>query len=613
MHSFIGQPPRLTLVASGLIAIFFILSLSESSIKSPMSDEPPHIASGLSYVATGVFRGNPQHPPLLKELSGLSLLLGGIRWPRNAATAAFLRGDTPPGQQPEWQIGNDLIIANGPDHVMFWARLPLILVSCLLGVMLYLWGRQLFGGVAAVGAVLLFASDPTILANSFSVTMDVGLAAGSILFLLALWNYMESPGVKRLVLCGAALGVLLAVKFSAVLLLPVAALLLWGSQLWPVKERDEAATAGAAPSPKMSRRIARNERCPCGSGKKYKACHGVRASAETARSSRPDLGRRLALSSGAWLAMCVIAMVVVQGLYFFPRDPLVYLRGLKMVNADHISNYLAYMAGDLQKRFLSYFAVAYLLKEPIATIILAGIGLVTLVRSRSIPVAAKLFLLLPPAAMFAGPTLMADDIGIRYIMPVLPFGFLLGGLGLATLLRMPAKWAKWTAVGLSLWVVAATCGIYPDHLSYFNESACLLRDPGRLGLDGGSQCGTAWLDDSNLDWGQGLKQLKVWLDKHAPGRTIRLSTIYGFPPEAYGIRSQPADHGEIMYGPTPGLYVVSAHVVTHVSAMGEKYGTGAGQWLRRTPPAAIVGHSLYVYDIPQRSAATPVHAQSHAP
>jgi len=38
--------------------------------------------------------------------------------------------------------------------------------------------------------------------------------------------------------------------------------------------------------------------------------------------------------------------------------------------------------------------------------------------------------------------------------------------------------------------------------------------------------------------------------------------------------------------------------VARIPALAGKLGSDAGQWLRRTPPTAIAGHSLYVYDIP---------------
>src|ERR1035441_7628113 len=109
---------------------------------------------------------------------------------------------------------------------MMWARAPLLLVAAMLAVVIFLWGRQITGGLAAAGAVLLYTMDPTILGHSYLVTTDVGITAFLVLFLFALWNYVLHPGKYRLALCGLALGALLCTKFSAVLLLPVIPVLL---------------------------------------------------------------------------------------------------------------------------------------------------------------------------------------------------------------------------------------------------------------------------------------------------------------------------------------------------------------------------------------------------
>ena len=64
---------------AGLFVLLFLAqSYTASRIKSPTADEPYHIAAGLSYIEKGYIQVNPQHPPLLKELSGLSLRLAGI-------------------------------------------------------------------------------------------------------------------------------------------------------------------------------------------------------------------------------------------------------------------------------------------------------------------------------------------------------------------------------------------------------------------------------------------------------------------------------------------------------------------------------------------------------
>ncbi len=533
-------------VACVLIVLFAAQIYFESRQKSPSSDEPPHLASGLAYVETGIFRGNLQHPPLLKELSGLSLRLGGVHWPRNPQTEQFLRGAFPSGLQPEWAIGNKIIIDNGPDRVMFWARLPLLLIACLLAAVVYLWGRQMLGGLAALGAVLLCTLDPAILGHAGFVTMDVGLAAFTTLFFFALWHYVRHPTGLRCVLTGLALGGVLGAKFSGVLLIPVAAVLLLAAVLWPA--------AAVTPSPQVRRRL----------GVCVLAC----------------------------LAICAVAFVVVQALYFFPADPLVYYRGLRQVNADHSPSNTAFLAGEFQRRFTGYFAAAYLLKAPIAGILLAGLGVVVLLRSRAVPVIGKLFLLLPPAVWFVGHTLLADNLGLRYIIPAFPFVHLAGGVGLATLWRLPARWGRPVAVALCGWLVLADAGVYPDHLSYFNEAACALRQPNLIGVDGGTRCGPLWLDDSNVDWGQGFKQLKAWLDRNGNGRTIRIISNFGFPPEAYGIPTEALTGREIT-DPPPGLYAVSAHLLARM-----RPSSRIRNWMQSTEPVAIVGHALYIYDLP---------------
>jgi hypothetical protein len=290
----------------------------------------------------------------------------------------------------------------------------------------------------------------------------------------------------------------------------------------------------------------------------------------------------------------------VEACYFFPSDPLAYLAGMRRINADHDPNYLYFMGGQLSKRFLGYFAVAWLLKEPFAAIVLATVGLVALLRSRTIAVLPKLFLLLPPAVLFVGYSIAADNLGIRYLIPILPFAYLIGGWGLAALVAAKSRWPRVAAAVLALWMVVAAAGIYPDHLSYFNELACLPSHASAIGLDGGSGCGVLWLNDHNVDWGQGLKQLQNWLARNAQGRPVRLAYFGSFPPEGYGIRAQKIDYRELVASktPPPGLYAISAHFVATAPAAGARYAGGGAAWLRTVRPVAIVGHAFYIYDIP---------------
>ena len=521
------------ILAALLVASVVVQGYAISRLKTPVFDEPPHIASGLSYLAGHVFYANPQHPPLLKELSAWSLSLARIHWPSTPLAHDVIAG-TPDGANMEWVVGNDILAANGPDRVLFWARLPFLGLAAMLGLVIYLWGRELFGPAAGLGALFLYALDPTIIGHAFLVTTDVGVTAFSVLFLFLLWRDVRRPTWTGAVFCGLALGAALGAKFSAVLLVPMAGILLIAAR------------------------------------------------------------RRTAL--GAFCVMCAVAALVIEAIYFFPASPLIYLDGARRLNADHLVGQQAFFNGYLASRFYSYFVVAYFLKEPLASIALAGAGL-TLLWQRRTPAATRLFLLLPPVVFVLTVTFLADDLGVRYIMPALPFAYLLGGLALATLWERRGAWGRPLASALCLWLVIGAIGIYPDQLSYFNEAACLFDTPARVGLDGGSRCGPQWLDDSNVDWGQGIKQLRDWMAVHAPGRSLRLAYFGTFPPEHYGLAFEKIDPATLLSRPPAGLYAVSAFWVGRIPAAVEAVAPGATSWLTETAPVAVVGHAYYIYDL----------------
>jgi Dolichyl-phosphate-mannose-protein mannosyltransferase len=476
-------------MAGLLVAVFFVQGIIGIRGKSATFDETGDIAAGLSYVQWGEISANLQHPPLLKELAGVSLWLGGIRLPEDPKVRDLLeRGG-------ERAVGSELIAASGPDRVMFLARLPFLLLAAALGALLWWWGRQLAGDIAALAALLLYTLSPTILAHGYLATLDVGLGAFILLFIYALWSYLMAPDWRRLALCGVAMGLMLCTKFSALFMLPVAAVLL-----------------------AKARRI------------------------------------------GPLVVMSVIASIVIQAVYLWPGGLFLYSLGLRRVNADHNPAYLVFLAGQFQHSFVTYFPVAYLLKEPIAAILLAALGLFAMRRDLA------WYLVLPPAVIFAAHMAFADDLGVRYIIAALPFLYLIGGLGAAWLIGkgLPGRIA---AGALAAWLLFASFSIAPDHLSYFNEAA-----GGRL-----------LLDDSNVDWGQGLKQLKDYMK----GRPFKLAYFGSVSPKVYRLNSEPAD---LTQDPAPGLYAVSAHIVARSQA----------EWLKH--PTAIVGHALYIYDVGAKSA-----------
>jgi hypothetical protein len=534
------RPARSVYAVATLCLAFFLQGFFASRVKSPSNDESLHIMAGASYVSTGEIFINRQHPPLLKELAGLSLALGGIRWgnPSHVPLQSLRPGW-------EWPAANEFVGMSGVIRTLFWARLPLLLLSSLTGLLIFWWGRELAGATAGLCALFLFAADPNMVAHSFMVTTDAGVTALSLLFLLMLFRYFRQPGTGRAAAAGVSLGLALCAKFSAVFLLPITAVLaaVW---VWPSATARE----------KTKRRKSQRSEIPVWS-----------RITETA-------------------ILLVAAVLVIQICYFSFFGPFDYRRGLGLVNADHRADYKAYLGGQLQHRFYTYFAAVWMLKEPLATIALTLAGAILALRSRTIPLLSKLFLFVTPLVFLLACTLWADDIGIRYLMPAMPFGFILGGMALATLLQRQTAW-KLVAVVACAWITLAAVGIYPDHLSYFNEAACLPSHTSRIGLDGGSRCGSDWLADSNVDWGQSLPQLKTWLDRNYPGKDVNLKYFGTYPPGGYGIGFTPIEY-TLPPPPPPGLYVVSSH---HVAFWGYYK---AFSWMRGEPEA-VVGHAYSVF------------------
>ena len=133
-----------------------------------------------------------------------------------------------------------------------------------------------------------------------------------------------------------------------------------------------------------------------------------------------------------------------------------------------------------------------------------------------------MYLLLPFALLFV--YLSAFNTiqnGFRYLLPVYPLLLIwLGNYGAALVQKSSVR----IAVGiLAGWTALGTLLAWPDYLPYFNE------------LIGGPRNGYHWLGDSNVDWGQDLKELKRFMTGHDIDR-VQLSYFGTADPAHYGIQ-----------------------------------------------------------------------------
>ena len=187
--------------------------------------------------------------------------------------------------------------------------------------------------------------------------------------------------------------------------------------------------------------------------------------------------------------------------------------------------------------------------------------------------------MLVPVVLFAASSVVSSiDIGYRNILPVLPFIFVYVSKVASRVLTPLLKAAL---LALCAWLVLGTVLVSPHYLAYFNE------------VIGGPANGHQYLVDSNLDWGQELKNLKRYMDERGV-EEIYLSYFGTADPAYYGIRFQPMPAVPPAPGQAPEYYAISA---THLQNVYAPEGAGA-HWLAQYALQDAIGYSMFVYRLP---------------
>jgi len=173
---------------------------------------------------------------------------------------------------------------------------------------------------------------------------------------------------------------------------------------------------------------------------------------------------------------------------------------------------------------------------------------------------------------------------VRYLIPCYPF-LMIFTARLGPAVMAGKVWVKAVMAALLVWMICEFAVIWPDHLAYFNE------------ITGIPPQGSRWLDDSNLDWGQGLVQLREYLREH-PAGDFHFCYFGSANPAYYGVRGQEIQVKDLLSPPSAGTYILSAHCVARARAeLAGSYGEGSGNWLAQTAPSAVVGHAFEIYEI----------------
>jgi 4-amino-4-deoxy-L-arabinose transferase-like glycosyltransferase len=277
------------------------------------------------------------------------------------------------------------------------------------------------------------------------------------------------------------------------------------------------------------------------------------------------------------VVMAIASVFVIEASYLFAASPLEYFRNSTLVNSNHSPDYEYYLLGQLKRDgWWYYFLVAFLFKATLPTLILIMLATarafsgLTQRWGETILLAGMGFYLI---VMSAG----ANNLGVRYVLPVFPLIF----VWISRI--VPDYWTNRLGRALLIilftWQMWAALSTFPNYIPFFNE------------LAGGPDNGPDILDDSNVDWGQAVKQAAEYVKENHIENVAVCSFSPFDNPSRYGLPANllaPALMERVLFrSPVSGTYIISAHYVARMKALDPAW--------RSYQPVDRIGKSLWVY------------------
>lgn len=207
-----------------LVLLVILRSQVGTRLDSFTVDEPWHIVAGASYVHTGDWRINPEHPPLTK-------LWVGALMPSSVLALRPFEPLIDKAQEREW-VERTVYLDNDALAVQQRARLAMFAFNGLLLLIAGLLVWRLFGLVTASALLGLAAFEPTLSAHMPLVMTDLPLGLSLLLAACASALLVSDWRWRSVLLTGLAMGLALSSKHSALaglaaLGLGLVAVLLW--------------------------------------------------------------------------------------------------------------------------------------------------------------------------------------------------------------------------------------------------------------------------------------------------------------------------------------------------------------------------------------------------
>lgn len=532
------------LVVVALLAEMAIAMITTAVEQTPTVDEPVYVGTAVVYLEQHSLRYNPEHPPLGKLVIATGLAFADAR-----LDPAFTGDQTQLGRHVLYESGND------PGRLMLLARLPVIVLTLLFGLVVFAFARELAGPVGGLVALALYAFSPDVIAHGSLATLDVPAAGFLLTSVWLLWRARRRPALY-LPLAGLALGAALATKMSAVAVVPVLLLLVVLS-VW---------------------------------------C--ARRTLDLDRNRTVRWARLLGLATAAAAAVALIAVAVVWASYLAvdprlrwetPGDlpslqglralvawlpfPEPYRDGIRVQYGFERQLWGGFLFGHQYRGSLWYYLPAALLvKTPLGMLALWQAGAVVMVAVPRLRPAAP-YVLVPAAVLLVVAVTGSRDLGVRYAVFV-PMFLAVAAAGVVATRR---RWAHVAVAVLVIFAAVSSLRTFPYYLPYSNEA---FGGPAKTHLR---------LHDSNADWGQDLGRLADRLKQRYPGERIWLVYKGSGQPSHYGIDA--ADPLTVSPDQVRGLLVVSDSAIAKADAP-------LMVLVDDSTPIDEVGHSITIYRRP---------------
>ena len=535
-----------------LLCLFAVMAVTSITQKSGTCDEiAHHIPSGAVIISKGDFKMSTESPPLPRciiALPSVTLLQSNIpddmkTW-RNENRAVF---------------GRDFFFRYNsfPKKMLFYSRMPVILIGILCGLVLFLWAKQMYGKKVGFFTLFLYSFSPNILAHARLATTDMIATFFMILSIFSFWIFIKKQTTQYAILAGLCLGFAQLSKYSMLILYPIF-ILLFVIAIFKYKE-----TRGGLSYKKLLLIFLVSVIVVwAGYGFRIEpVLHNAMRAQEKLDFLTSFISRIFPLSEQS------LRPALEHLLMRFPVPFGEHLLGVLGVLKHSYQGHTTYFLGEWSSKGNPfYFLACFLLKTPIPLIIFISTGIVTLFRKKlSIN---EYFLLLPILTYFIFASRSNLQIGVRHILPIYPLCFVLAAQSI-DFFRF--RITKQLILIFSIWYVASSFIVWPHYLSYFNEAA------------GGPNNGWRYLRDSNVDWGQDLPALSAYIKDNNINKVVL--TYFGEDsPEVYGINYRKLMKHEYTK-PGDNVYAISVQYLDSVN------------WAKEHPITAKAGYSIFIYDL----------------